>query len=830
MKLVERIAQEFNDVRKYTGLNSLAPYTLLQGNLALDNFVITKGMDTTLYTGNGGAQSVVTGIDMKSNIASIDSLTLWTTGTYNTGDERYILDTSSRKIRVVCLKDGVTSNPNTLLTFTDDTFSDWKIESQTNGGMYWLKGRSAATANYLVDTTRGATKDIYSNATTAETTQATGLTAFTSTGFTLGALAGMNTNLATYVAWGHQTTHMISGLTNHNKPYITEYNPFSGYTQTKYKGSGIAGHEIPHHLGRKLGFVTVKNLSSVISWQAQYTENTGVLALNASDAQLSTATNIITNFNDTNIITNAGSAINASTNQHILYGWANSYFDETNKLIGNYEVGIYQGTGVAGNKVTTRGKPAWVMIKRLDGSSGYWYITDNKRLEDGNGYEYFLYPNSTSAEASTSSLNTNLVSDGFIQDGTGGDINASGGQYLYMIVYDTNSNGGGTYYPKATDSSNVQINNAIIPLAKGIDSKGVKNEIVIANETITGVTWEEGKNYLYKTDSGYGKSIHKPRYLKSELIRTYAGEQPDYFDVEKNKWFSCDAGSELVTNGTFSDGTTTGWTAVNSTLSIVNGTLEIVDSSPYNSGAYQYISTVIGKEYKLSFTTSGTREALLSIDDVYILQYDNHTYSGTYVGITIYKFIAQSNNTKIFLTTGSTSGQSDLYVDNITCFPTEITPVAEITESRNYMNHIVHADSQGNPLFVEELQKIKYENIVKADEFRGKNACTGYVLFDLTATPVAILDKTDNIRSVIRTATGKAKIIFDEMDNLGFTIGGSASSDVNDAYIFCMCEDAYIPRTLTSIDIKTGISGAYKATGAPTNCKYVSVQIFGGRN
>ena len=58
-------------------------------------------------------------------------------------------------------------------------------------------------------------------------------------------------------------------------------------------------------------------------------------------------------------------------------------------------------------------------------------------------------------------------------------------------------------------------------------------------------------------------------------------------------------GSELVTNGTF-DSDTTGWTAYNSTLSIVSGRLRVADNGGYTK-AYQGFTTVVGKTYVFSF-------------------------------------------------------------------------------------------------------------------------------------------------------------------------------------------------------------------------------------
>ena len=57
-------------------------------------------------------------------------------------------------------------------------------------------------------------------------------------------------------------------------------------------------------------------------------------------------------------------------------------------------------------------------------------------------------------------------------------------------------------------------------------------------------------------------------------------------------------GSELVTNGDFSSGTTTGWTAADSTLSVVSGQLQ-VNASGSVGRAVQSFTTVIGRMYRL---------------------------------------------------------------------------------------------------------------------------------------------------------------------------------------------------------------------------------------
>lgn len=615
-----------------------ASYHLLQGNLAVDNTVITQGFNTTLYTGNGTTQSINTGIDMD---------TQWG----DTAEEKF-------------------------------------------GGLVWLKGRSAATSHLLVDTVRGSIKEIFTESTSAEMSQPTGVTSFNLDGFSLGSMLQANGNAATYASWNFQTTHRITGTTNHGKPYTCHYNPFTGFTIVKYEGSGLVGHEIPHHLGRKLEFGTFKNLNQTLNWNTA-TSVTGpnkYLILNGVDAIAST-TNLFSDdgIYEDHISLGTGAGVNGSGNSIIFYGWANSYYDE-NKLIGNYEIGVYQGTGVAGNKVTTRGKPAWLMFKRLD-ATGYWHIVDNKR-NISNPINSQLYPNMSNAEYSGTAYNMDFNLDSFVLNGTDVDMNASGGQYLYIVAYDTNSNGGGSYYPKATDNAQVQINNALIPIAKGSDINGLKNVMLSKNESITGLTYTAGKNYIYYDGNGNkGVKAIAPNYGT-----TNPSNGGDFYNILKNKWY----------------------------------------------------------------TSSGV----------------------------------------------------------------------EIPEGRNYLNHIVHADNDGGVLYVEELPKIEYKDVIKANEYQGKNACTAWVNFDGTTTPPTIRDSY-NVSKVVRVATGIFDVYFEnEMDNIGYSFTGDAGLVGVDAvyqlYRVCSEHKGIGYRTITKVRANTGY--VYSGGQSLENQDFIDIQIFGGKN
>lgn len=635
---------------KYVPLSNIASYHLLSGNLSVDNTVLTNGFGVYLYTGN-------------------------------------------------------TTTPPTINLDMDITSQWGNTTDETYGYLIKIKARSAIGDWTWVNSVRGITKYISSNTTAVEGTDANMFTLSTVAGITtlnIGTSARTNTNGVTYEIEVYQTTHRKSGVTNQGKAFTEHYNPNTGFTINGYEGSGLAGHEIPHSLGRKLGFANFKNLNIVRDWLTYYGADNKYMALNLTIAV--TSSNVWSNAETTFNFNSGGSQYNQSGSQHIMYGWVNSYFDESGNLIGNYEIGTYTGIGAAGNKVTTRGKPASIMTKRLD-STGNYVLADNVR----NTFDNTVIANGAEAEVNTNYFNS--LSDGISIQGTSADINASGGQYLYMVVYDNDSGSGKSKYPKATDTANVQINNGIIPLAHGIDNNGAKNSIVVANETIAGVTYTEGKNYLYKTDTGYGVKAYEPRYLASELIRRFAGEQPDYYDIAQNKWFSTDAGTELVTNG---DGSTTaGWiVGAGSAVSIQNGTLRYDRTGNTDTTIYQNIPTVIGKEYYLSlFFNIGTATLFsVLINDVVI-------FSSATSGLVTYKFIAQSSSTKLSFSINNSNGLYSL-IDNISVFLTEIIPTTEITESRNYMNHVVHADADGRVLYVEELPKIEYKNIIVQGENR----------------------------------------------------------------------------------------------------------------
>ena len=126
------------------------------------------------------------------------------------------------------------------------------IDLDGEGGLVWTKGRivGGGTSNHrLVDTVRGATKSLASNLTSAEGTDSTGLTAFSSDGYTLGSDSDYNYGVGTnpYASWTFRKAPRF-------------------FDCVEYTGDGTTGRQIPHNLGVIPGAVIAKRTNSSGSW------------------------------------------------------------------------------------------------------------------------------------------------------------------------------------------------------------------------------------------------------------------------------------------------------------------------------------------------------------------------------------------------------------------------------------------------------------------------------------------------------------------------------------------------------------------------------------
>ena len=289
----------------------------------------------------------------------------------------------------------------------------------------WIKGRSDTTDHGLYDAVRGVQKQLESNTTTAETTETTGLTAFGSDGFTVGALAQLNTSAATYVAWNWLGANTTVSNTSGTITSTVSANTTAGFSIVSYTATG-ANATVGHGLGVAPKMIIVRSRTAVRNWPTYHSglgSNTNFLYLNAADASASLA-NMWNSTTPTSTLFGIGTnvATNANTENYIAYCFA--------EIKGYSKFGSYKGNASAdGTFVYTGFKPAYVMIKNSSSAVEEWGIWDSKR-DTYNLVSKRLVANITAAENSADYLD--FVSNGFKIRTAAAGLNGSGNTLIYM--------------------------------------------------------------------------------------------------------------------------------------------------------------------------------------------------------------------------------------------------------------------------------------------------------------------------------------------------------------------------------------------------------------
>jgi hypothetical protein len=305
-------------------------------------------------------------------------------------------------------------------------------------------------------------------------------------------------------------------------------------------------------------------------------------------------------------------------------------------------------------------------------------------------------------------------------------------------------------------------------------------------------------------------------------------------------WYPASNGGELVVNGTF-DVDLSGWTVGNGTPTHSINSLKCDTSDSVTDRVYQDIITTIGVTYKVTFKVSGGVNPFnidVYIDNNGVFDY-KYSYNrantiqisadGTYA----YTFTAESTLTKIYFSNQTGPVNQTIYFDNISVFKTQPTLGTVYSPQPTYLNNngklvgfeIANGDvvdlhyDIDYPKIVEDV--IQVDTMI-ADEYKGKNACTAWVNFDGTTTPPTIRDSY-NVSSVVRTATGKFEIYFEEpMDNANYTCvyGGGAFSNAN----------AVVYGRLNNTPNELNKTTYYNYSNADYNTPNADILILGGKN
>ena len=411
--------------------------------------------ELTFYK-NGTSQGTITGVpsgDMVFCVGDGDNVNTYT-GNFNFGQRAfekwngsaYVANTAPSGFKALCTQNLPTPTIGaTSTTQANDYFNvvlypgTGSSQSITGVGFQpdfvWIKGRSGATDHGLYDAVRGVQLQLESNTTSIETTETTGLTAFGSDGFTVGALAQLNTNTATYVAWNwnaggsNQTISVGQYSTSPNVPSIASTvraNTTSGFSIVTYTGNGTTGATVGHGLGAVPGFIITKKRGTTTgNWQCWHRTFSGTqyITLNATNG--TTTLSSVYNATPTSNVIQYGndSDVNTNTATYVAYCFA--------PVAGYSAFGSYAGNNSAtdGTFVYLGFRPRFLMIKSTSAGTS-WVMMDSAR-NTYNLADTSLYGESANSEATIGTVNDiDFLSNGFKLRNNTGFVNASQ-TYIY---------------------------------------------------------------------------------------------------------------------------------------------------------------------------------------------------------------------------------------------------------------------------------------------------------------------------------------------------------------------------------------------------------------
>jgi len=305
----------------------------------------------------------------------------------------------------------------------------------------WIKERNTTVSHQVFDVIRGATKRIYPNDTSAEDTNANSLTAFDSDGFSLGNAGSTNGNSDTYVSWNWKAGGSASSNSNGSITSSVSANTTAGFSIVSYTGTS-ANATVGHGLGVAPSLMIIKARQAANSeaqhWIVYHQSlgNTSYVWLNRT---LATGSATIA-WQDTSPTSTVFSIGDWTPQNYNSVGYISYCFAEKK---GYSKFGTYQGNGNADGTFVHLGfKPAWVIIKRTDSTSD-WSIQDNKR-DTFNPVDTSLFSNTNDTDTTSSSYNTDFLSNGFKLRGTSAARNGDGNTYIYWAFAEspfTNSSG-----------------------------------------------------------------------------------------------------------------------------------------------------------------------------------------------------------------------------------------------------------------------------------------------------------------------------------------------------------------------------------------------------
>lgn len=382
------------------------PSNSLQNNTWTHFAFVRNGNSFTVYV-NGNAGTSTTSSSAVA-AASRSILGGFSTTLYgiclNSGENAYIDDFRITRGRAVYTS-----------AFTPPTSAlDLDTAVTGKGGLVWIKERTVTQNNVLTDTERGATKTLVANATSAESTDTSHLTAFNSDGFTIANGNEVNQNSQDFVSW-----------TFRKQPGF--------FDVVTWSGDGTTDRQISHSLGSTPGMIIVKSRTGSDKWYT-YHRSLG----SGKYVSIESASSVFTDSgpfgtDPTSSVFTVGNPgyLNYSGWDYVAYVFAHDAQDfgtDSDEAI--IKCDSYTGTG-SEFEVNLGFEPQWLFVKNVNNSSYYWWVLDTMRGLD-HSETRFLYSNVGNTEAG-GGVYYIPTPTGFTVKGITGPNN-SGNEYIYTAI------------------------------------------------------------------------------------------------------------------------------------------------------------------------------------------------------------------------------------------------------------------------------------------------------------------------------------------------------------------------------------------------------------
>ena len=310
----------------------------------------------------------------------------------------------------------------------DETFGN---NTSMDPDLVIIKNRDTTDAWNWVDSVRGATKELNSNSTAIESTDANGVDDLSVTdGFGLGSgAAGYNDNNEDFISYnwkaGGAGSSNEDGSINTTK---TSVNAAAGFSISTYTGTG-SNATIGHGLNNAPKWVVIKKFSgSADSWHVYHAAQasdpqTDYLVLNTNAAIVDSAA-VWNDTAPTSSVVSLGTdtGVNGDGVSYISYCWE--------EIEGFSKFGVFTGnSNVNGPYVFCNFAPSLVIIKRTD-AARVWRVYDITKIIPGNDAFLELDGTTVDSDSSTNVSTVDFLANGFKLRGNSSHLNA--GNLVFM--------------------------------------------------------------------------------------------------------------------------------------------------------------------------------------------------------------------------------------------------------------------------------------------------------------------------------------------------------------------------------------------------------------